>query len=193
MSIALPNVRKLFIPDPGYTFCEADLSGADAQVVAWEAGDEELKEAFRKGLKVHLKNCRDMFPDKVKGWSDEAIKATDKAGGIYHNCKRGVHGTNYGASHKTLAYKLGWTTFEAESFQRNWFGRHPGIKKWHQHTDAKLRLDRIITNRFGYRIVYYDRVDALLPQALAWIPQSTIAIACHRGGLAAEAAAPWIE
>ena len=55
-TIALPNVRKIFIPDPGYLIGEVDLSGAEAQVVAWAAGDEDLKKAFRAGINVHIKN-----------------------------------------------------------------------------------------------------------------------------------------
>lgn len=61
MPLVLPNVRKLFIPDPGYTIYEADLRGADAMVVAWEADDEDLKDAFRRGLDVHAKNAEDML------------------------------------------------------------------------------------------------------------------------------------
>ena len=39
-TIALPNVKKMFIPDEGYTIIDADLKKADLQIVAWEAGDE---------------------------------------------------------------------------------------------------------------------------------------------------------
>ena len=53
LSIRLPNVRKLFITDPGYVMYEADLKGADAQVVAWEAEDDDLKAAFRAGVDIH--------------------------------------------------------------------------------------------------------------------------------------------
>lgn len=59
--LVLPNVRKLIIPDPGYAIYEADLAGADAQVVAWEAEDDDLKSAFRAGLDVHSKNAEDMW------------------------------------------------------------------------------------------------------------------------------------
>jgi hypothetical protein len=47
----LPNVRRLFKPDPGFTLIDIDLSGADAAVVAWEANDQELKDAFMSGMK----------------------------------------------------------------------------------------------------------------------------------------------
>ena len=50
-TISLPNVKKMFIPDEGYTIIDADLEKADAQIVAWESGDEELKQIFREGGK----------------------------------------------------------------------------------------------------------------------------------------------
>ena len=180
MSVSLPNIRKLFLPDPGYTIFDCDLSGADAQVVAWEAEDAPLKEAFRRGLKVHIMNCRDMFSDRVVGWSDEAIKESP----LYKQNKQAVHATNYGSSARTLAQILGWTVIETERFQSRWFAAHPGIRAWHRRTELQLRTSRMVTNQFGYRRVYFDRIDALLPEALAWVPQSTVALVCFHGALA---------
>lgn len=193
MSVELPNIRKLFIPDPGHEIADCDLSGADAQVVAWEAEDEDLKHAFRTGLKLHLKNVRDVFPDKVKGWTDEAIKDTDKPGGIYYSNKRAVHGTNYGASAKTVAQACGWTVREAELFQSRWFGIHPGIKGWHRRVERELILNKSVTNAFGFSRTYFDRTDGLLPEALAWVPQSTVGIVCSLAMQNLYEKAPWIN
>lgn len=195
----LPNIRRFFVPDPGRTIFSADLAGADAQVVAWEAEDENLKDAFRKGLKLHIKNTRDMFPEKVKGWSSEAIKATDRPGGIYHNNKKAVHLTNYGGSGRRMAVVLGWTVAESDTWQRKWFGLHPKIKQWHRRVEGWLvgresqwksgkPEPRTIYNRFGFRIVYFDRIQGILPEALAWIPQSTVALNCAKGALQAQGA-----
>ena len=192
-TVDLPNIKKMFIPDAGHMMIEVDLAGADAQVVAWEANDEELKEAFRAGLKVHMVNVRAIFPEKVKGWSDEAIKATDRAGGIYHECKQAVHGTNYGGGARTIAGTLGWLVREAEEFQHRWFQRHPMIKDWHRRTEAQLAANRTVANSFGYRRVYFDRIEGLLPQALAWIPQSTVAIVCEQGALQVRDQCPWVD
>jgi DNA polymerase-1 len=185
MTASLPNIRKLFIPDVGYTIFDADLSGADAQVVAWEAGDEDLKAAFRRGENIHIKNARDMFPDKVKGWSDAAIKAAKAPGEIYYCTKRGVHGTNYVGSAYTLAGILGWTIHEAENFQRRWFGAHPLIRGWHNRIELALRTTRRVS--FGYTRTYFDRIDSLLPQAVAWIPQSTVALVTFEAMIALHA------
>lgn len=62
----LPNIRKIFIPDPGYVVFDCDLAGADAQVVAWEADDEDLKRAFRAKLDVHAHNATAMWGDEFK-------------------------------------------------------------------------------------------------------------------------------
>jgi DNA polymerase-1 len=192
--ITLPNVRKLFVPDNGFTLFEADLAGADAQVVAWEADDLDLKSAFRSGLAVHIKNVRDVFPEKVRGWSDEAIKATDRPGGIYYNNKRGVHGTNYGAAARTIAIATNRLVSEAERFQRRWLGLHPGIRTNFQETvQAALQQNRTVANRFGFRRIFFDRPDACYTEALAWIPQSTVALNTYLGALQLEERLPDVQ
>jgi DNA polymerase-1 len=187
MTVELPNVRKLFIPDPGYMLFDADLAGADAQVVAAESQDHDLLKAFREGLDVHSKNATDLWGTAFTSLADGPRKRKRQ------ECKQGVHGTNYGAHPKTLSTILGWSIREAQDFQIRWFNLHPGIKEWHKRVDADLRRTRIAANRFGYRIIYFDRIDALLPQALAWIPQSTVAITAFKGALQLERRCPYVE
>lgn len=205
-NIRLPNIRKIIVPDLGYTIVDADLAGADAQVVAWEAGDEKLKEAFRKGLKVHIMNARDVWPDETKNMTDAEIKATGDNGGMYYEIKRAVHGTNYGGSPDALTAALGWSRSRGESFQERWFFVHPEIREWHRRVERYLeglqcwKCDnrdvvvgrrcelcgahngRTVKNAFGFRRMYFDRIDgSILPQALAWGPQSTVAFAVDIG------------
>lgn len=184
-TIDLPNIRKLFIPDPGFMIADADLAGADAQVVAWEANDEELKDAFRKGLKVHAENAKVMFG--AKAGSDGLAEP------YYKQCKGGVHATNYGGSPYALARNFGWSVAESTAFQRRWFDLHPGIKRWHESVEASLNSSRSVSNKFGYRIYYFDRVEKLLPEALAWVPQSTVANVCTQGAMQLRAAVPWVQ
>jgi len=88
--------------------------------------------------------------------------------------------TNYGAKARTLAAALGVTVHEAERFQRIWFAAHPGIKVWQNEIDMQLATTRTVANRFGNRRYYFDRIENLLPEALAWIPQSTVALVINR-------------
>lgn len=185
-SIVLPNVRKLFLPDVGYTIFDADLAGADAQVVAWEAEDEDLKAAFRARLDVHHKNATDM-------WGESFTKLDPKSDAYYkkrQSCKHAVHGTNYGGSPRTVAAHpaINWTVHEADQFQKRWFSLHPGIKtNFHGKVEASLRATRSVKNPFGFQRVFFDRIDACFPEALAWIPQSTVALNTYLGAFQLEA------
>lgn len=184
----LPNVRKFFIPDPEMFILEADLKGADAQVVAWEAEDEDLKAAFRAGLDVHSKNAEDILGTRYTLMNDKEAK--DRVRKQY---KFAIHGTNYGGSPPAIAAAAGWTVHEADMFQKRWFSIHPKIKEWHKRVEHNLLTKREVRNIYGYRRYYFDRVDDLLPEALAWGPQSTVAIACFDGMLSLEECFPWVE
>lgn len=183
--VTLPNIRKLFVPAPGFVMFDCDLAGADAQVVAWEAEDEELKAAFRAGLDVHSKNAEDMWGPaftRLAGTKDDGPKSRKRK-----ECKQAVHLTNYGGTARTASSVLGWTVHEADQFQRRWFSLHPGIKtNFHGKIESALRNTRTVYNRFGYRRVYFDRIDTCFPEALAWKPQSTVAEVSFRGALQLE-------
>jgi DNA polymerase I-like protein with 3'-5' exonuclease and polymerase domains len=160
-ALRLPNVRTLFIPDPGYTFFDCDLDRADLQVVVWEAGDEELRSMLREGVDIHQENA------KLLGISRQMAKSW-------------VHGTNYGGSPRTMAVNCGISVHQAEVMRTRWFSAHPGIAAWHKRTEHQLLTHRFVTNPFGYRRYYFDRVEGLLPEALAWQPQSTVAIVINK-------------
>ena len=163
----LPNVKKLFLPDEDHVIIDCDLAQADAQVVAWEADDEQLKAIFRDPTAdLHTENAKTIF-----GHFSKRNRSLAKAG---------VHATNYGASAATLARALGITTQEANRFQRTWFQAHPGIRDWHTRVENQLATTRQVSNRFGNFRYYFDRVQSLLPEALAWIPQSTVALVINR-------------
>lgn len=191
-STTMPNIRKMFIPDPGYTIFDVDLAGADAQVVAYEAEDLDLINAFAAGLDVHSKNAEDLWGKtftQLAGDKDNGPKSKKRK-----ECKQGVHATNYGGSARTLAKVLGWTVHESESFQKRWFSIHPGIKKnFHGRIESSLRNSRMVVNRFGNRRVYFDRIDSCFTEALAWVPQSTVAEVSFRGGIQLEERCSWVE
>lgn len=161
-----PNIRRMFIPGIGYVLMDWDLEKADAQVVAWEADDDELKQIFREGLNLHAENAKSIFGVNNKH--------------TYAMAKRGVHATNYLASVPALAAALGITRHEADRFQTNWFKAHPRILNWHDRLRDQLMTTRTVHNAFGYRRIYFDRIQDILKEAVAWIPQSTVACVINR-------------
>ena len=88
--------------------------------------------------------------------------------------------SNYGGGAKTVAAHTGRTVHEIDVAQKYWFGAHPGIRKWHERTFEQIHRHRFIENRWGYRWYIFDRLEALLPEALAWVPQSTVGILINR-------------
>lgn len=157
----LPDIRKLFIPDPGFRFFDVDLDRADLQVVVWEADDKLLKAMLKDGADIHSENA------KLLGIHRELAKVF-------------CHGTNYGGSARTMSAHIGASVHITEQMQKRWFSAHPGILTWHGRIEEELMTKRYVSNKFGYRIFYFDRVETLLPEALAWIPQSTVACVINR-------------
>lgn len=182
--LKLPNLRTMFTPDPGKVMFDCDLQQADAQVVAWEADDDELKAIFRDPNRdLHDENCYSIFGHYPSGSEDPHRKKT----------KAGVHLTNYGGNSRTLAKALGLTVNEADKFQAKWFGAHPGIKRWQDDVQLQIQQRRYVENAFGFRRMYFDRVEGLLPEALAWIPQSTVALVINKGWLSIDENLPEVE
>jgi DNA polymerase I-like protein with 3'-5' exonuclease and polymerase domains len=91
-----------------------------------------------------------------------------------------IHGTNYGGQPRTMAANTGWSIREVERAQSLWFGAHPGIQRWHQRVKNQISKQRYIQNRFGYRWYIFDRIDSIIPEAIAWVPQSTVSIVINR-------------
>lgn len=180
--LVLPNLRCLYLPDYGKVWVDVDLARADAQVVAWDAHDETLKAIFRSNDNLHLTNARTIWGDRVQKDSPE-----------YKLAKQFCHAANYGAKPRRLAQTLGLTVHQAEQIYTKWFQAHPAIADWHRRIESQLQTTRQIRNAFGYRRLFLGRIDAALPEALAWIPQSTVAIVINHALVAIDKNCPDVE
>lgn len=165
-----PRIRKMFIPDPGYVMFEADLKQADLQIVACEAKDNILLDIFNTpGSDVHAENFKIAFPGQVM---------TDQ---LRQDSKQLVHGTNYVGGIPKMARTLDMSREAVASFQVRWFKEHPGIKKWHEEIGIELQTTRGVRNCFGYFRPFLGYLDSCFPEAVAWKPQSTVALIINYG------------
>lgn len=168
----IPNVRKMLVPDFGFEMASIDLTGADAQTVAWESDDEDLKRTFRANkIKIHAFNAMSMWPQHCKTGYEQPY---------YDLARTGVHLVNYLGGDAELAHAMGLPLWEASQFRRLWFRLHPNIKDWHDRKAYELQTTRKVYNAFGYRWYCFDRVESALPDAVAWIGQSTTACVTNR-------------
>lgn len=88
--------------------------------------------------------------------------------------------TNYGGGARTMAANTGRTVHAIDRAQKIWFGAHPGIKSWQDRVKAQATKYRFVENRFGYRWYIFDRVDSIIPEAIAWVPQSTVSVVINK-------------
>lgn len=181
LDFKLPNIRTMYCPDPGHTIFDMDLDRADLQVVVWESDDPMLKAALRMGADIHLLNTYAMDgrdPPPLEELVETHPKYPDHRGPRKHKrefAKVFCHATNYLGKARTVAAHTGRTIHEIDRAQKTWFGAHPGIEAWHDRVITQVKRHRFVENRFGYRWYIFDRVaDDLMPQAVAWIPQSTV-------------------
>ena len=184
---ALPNLRSMYGPDKGRTFFDMDLDRADLQVVVWESDDAMLKAALRLGVDVHLLNAF-----VIEGKEPPPLEELVEAHGKYldHRSPRKhlrefakvfCHATDYLGKSRTVAAHTGRTVHEIDRAQKIWFGAHPGIERWHKRIIDQVRHRRYVENRFGYRWYIFDRIDdQVMPEAVAWIPQSTVSIVINK-------------
>lgn len=186
MDFTLPNIRSMYGPDPGFTFFDMDLDRADLQVVVWESGEKDWMAAMQLGIDMHLLNVYALDgqePPPLEELVEAHPKYYDHRAPRKHKrefAKVFCHATNYVGSAKTVAAHTGRGIHEVDQAQKRWFSMHPGIKAWHERTQKQIEKYRFVENRFGYRWYIFDRLDGLLPEAVAWIPQSTVGIVINR-------------
>ena len=175
--LTLPNVRKIFVPDPGFTMFDMDLSKADLRIVTWESDEPEMKAMLKEGRDPYVEIAREFYKDP----SITKVRSDGSANPKYKTFKSFAHGTHYLGTPHGLAARLGLSVHQADTTQKWYFKRFPRIKAWQSEFCAALKSRRYAQNIFGYRRYYFDRVDdATCREAIAWLPQSTVALYVNR-------------
>lgn len=182
--LVLPNVRKLFIPDPGMEFFDIDLSSADLRIVVWEANETEMKAMLAEGYDPYTVIAQEFYHDKTITKKDPRRQTF----------KSFAHGTHYLGTARGLAERLGLSVAEAEKTQKWYFQRFPRIKIWQDNLKEQVFKRKMVQNIFGYRFNILDRIDqSTLNAAAAWIPQSTVACLINRAYLAIYKTQPEVQ
>jgi DNA polymerase I-like protein with 3'-5' exonuclease and polymerase domains/uracil-DNA glycosylase len=168
----LPNVRKLFLPDEDHEFFDIDLDSADLRIVVWESDCKEMKQMFAEGLKPYVEVAKEYYRDP----------SITKSHPSYKLFKALCHGTNYLGTPSGLAGRIGLLAGEVERIQKWYYSKFPEIEVWQDSIKHSINTKHYIENVFGYRWYVFDRIEGTLyNQAVAWIPQSTVACLINRG------------
>ena len=60
-ALLVPNMKEMYIPDPGWEFCDLDIDRADLMVVIAETKMKELFQTVRAGVDLHVLNASVLF------------------------------------------------------------------------------------------------------------------------------------
>ena len=165
-------VRRIFIPDPGQVFVNADLSQAEARVVAYLAGEDRLISVFNNGGDIHCKNAANIFHKKEAEVTKEERELA----------KRIVHASNYGMGPITFSRNAGVSVAEARRLLNQYFAEYPRIKLWHMTVATQLKRSRTLTTPLGRKRTFFNMWnESLIKEALAYVPQSTVADVLNMG------------
>lgn len=182
--IRLPNIRKVFVPDPNRTIFDLDGDSADLRIVTWESGCRAMKDFFAAGVKPYVEIAKEFYRNP----------AITKKHPSYPYMKALCHGSNYGGTGPGLAHRIGLLVHEVDRMQKWYFGLCPEIKAWQEDIKAQIKGRGWIENPFGYRIYFKDRLSREAEnEALAWTPQSSVGQIINRVMDQLDLALPWCE
>lgn len=196
------EIRRAFIPRPGFIFVQCDLEGAEAVVVALLCREGNFRELVRRRIKIHNFVCVRRFPTAFVDLIDiqliqeltpqtfnihpnykEIVKRCKKLTREYDLAKRIVHGSNY---------SMGWATFrdtvlkgtkgktvltakEAKDSLAGYFELFPEVHEYQQETDQLVREMGTLRNLFGQPCPIVGKYSPDLGRkAISWVPQSTV-------------------
>ena len=114
------ELRKVFVPDEGKIFIDADYSQIELRILASLSGDERLIDAYRNSADIHQSTAAAVFKVPVEKVTKE-LRSRAKAVNF---------GIVYGISSFGLGTDLNISRKEAESYIKSYFETYPGVKKY---------------------------------------------------------------
>ena len=134
-------LRKVFVPQDGFVFMDADYSQIELRVLAHFSGDEALINAYREQSDIHRITASQVFHvpfDEVTDLQRRNAKAVN-------------FGIVYGISSFGLSQGLSITRKEAEGYINRYFETYPGIKAFLDGAVAEAKEKGYVTTLFGRR------------------------------------------
>lgn len=113
-------IRKVFVPEEGYLFVDADYSQIELRLLAHLAKDENLIKAYQSGSDIHKITASEVFDTPLEQVTDLQRR----------NAKAVNFGIVYGISAFGLSEDLKISRAEASSYIEKYFKTYPQIKQF---------------------------------------------------------------
>ncbi len=135
------RLRKVFIPEEGYVYIDADYSQIELRVLAHMSEDVHMIEAFEKGEDIHKQAASKVLHKPI-----EEITKEERS-----NAKAVNFGIVYGISDFGLGEQLGIGRKAAKSYIDQYLEEYSGIKKYMEDIVETAKLKGYAQTQFGRR------------------------------------------
>ena len=139
----LPNIRRVFVADPGCQFISADLSQAELRTIAVLSGDTELQA-------IYLDTNRSLHKEVASQFYGEGYTYEQ-----YVRAKNINFGVAYGQSAFTFAQMYHMPQEEAQAYIDFWWGRFPKVKEWRKLVEQQMLEKGELQSPFGHKRRFY--------------------------------------
>ncbi len=134
-------IRKVFVPEEGNLYIDADYSQIELRVLAHLSQDEALIHAYHQDEDIHRITASQVFHVPL-----EEVTPT-----LRRNAKAVNFGIVYGISSFGLSRDLSISRKEAAQYREQYFATYPGVKKFMDETVAQAKEQGYVTTMFGRR------------------------------------------
>lgn len=172
------TVRSMFIPDPPKVFVYADLERAESLVVAYLTQDPEMLRVHGPGMDAHKELASVLYEKPVEEIEEDERymgKQTRHAGNYMEGPR--VFQTNVNKLAAKTGVSIDFAT--AKRFIGIYRSLHPFLQRWWDDIEDQLWATQTIYNLVGpngkgRKRIFHGRVGSILPEAVAYNPQSTV-------------------
>lgn len=134
-------IRKVFVPQDGYVFVDADYSQIELRLLAHMSGDEVLIRAYNEAQDIHRLTASQVFHIPFEEVTDLQRR----------NAKAVNFGIVYGISSYGLSEDLSISPKEAKKYIDHYFETYPKIKEFLDGTVAKAKEEGCVRTLYHRR------------------------------------------
>ena len=135
------QIRKVFVPQDGYVFVDADYSQIELRLLAHMSGDEVLINAYNEAQDIHRLTASQVFHIPFEEVTDLQRR----------NAKAVNFGIVYGISSYGLSEDLSISPKEAKKYIDHYFETYPKIKEFLDGTVAKAKEEGCVRTLYNRR------------------------------------------
>lgn len=135
------QIRKVFVPEDGYVFVDADYSQIELRILAHLSEDQKLIEAYQEEQDIHKITASQVFH----------VPLSEVTPQLRRNAKAVNFGIVYGISSFGLSQDLSISRKEAAEYIERYFETYPGIKEYLDGLVDFARKNGYVTTMYGRR------------------------------------------